>query len=365
MFESIGLRSDAARLYRAILDNPKYGVDQLGELLGWSPEQVRGVLDELAELSLVRPSWEQPETLLAVNPAVGFSSLLAREEQELLRRQQELAANRRAVMELIEQHSRQRHLHHPEVEHLAGLDEVRLRIEELAAACEAELMAFAPRGAQSREAMEASRPLDQAILRRGVLVRTVYVQSIYNDSLTLEYAQWLSEAGALVRTYGALSQRLLIYDREAALVPVDPDEESSGALLVRGTGIVNALCEHFEAVWDKSAELSLSHPRRRGGDDLTPQQMAVLRLLADGHTDETIARRLGVSLRTTRRITAELMQMLGARSRFQAGVRAVERGILRSESDRPDEDEQAAETSPSGTRGRPLGPGASPSPGVT
>ncbi|WP_219825798.1 helix-turn-helix domain-containing protein [Nonomuraea typhae] len=317
-------------MYSAILDNPQYGVNELATLLDWPPRRVRHILDELAELSLVRPSWEHPETLLAVTPAVGFSTLLARQEQELLQRQQELAANRRAVMELIEQHSRQRAAQHPEVDHLTGLDEIRTRIEELAASCRTELMAFAPRGAQTREAMEASRPLDQAILDRGVLMRTIYVQSIYNDSLTLEYAHWLTAAGAMVRTYGALSQRLLIYDRETALVPVNPEEETRGAVLVRGTGIVNALCEHFESVWEHAAELGVAQPRRQG-EELTAQQLAVLRLLADGHTDETIARRLGVSIRTTRRITAELMQILGARSRFQAGVRATERGVLRSD----------------------------------
>jgi len=42
-----------------------------------------------------------------------------------------------------------------------------------------------------------------------------------------------------------------------------------------------------------------------------------------------IARKLGVSVRTSRRITAELTQRLGARSRFQAGARAVERGWIK------------------------------------
>jgi DNA-binding CsgD family transcriptional regulator/sugar-specific transcriptional regulator TrmB len=326
VFESLGLQPDAAVLYRAILDNPQYGVNDLGNLLGWLTDRVRSTLDELAELSLVRPSWEQPETLLAVSPAVGFSILLAQQEQELLRRQQELAANRRAVMELIEEHSWYRHARYAGIEHLTGLDEIRSRIEELAASCETELMAFVPRGAQSKEAMEASRPLDLAMLQRGVLVRTVYLQSIHNDVLTLDYAHWLADAGALVRTFGALSQRLIIYDRQAALVPVDPDDEAAGALLSHGTGIVNALCEHFEGVWAKATDLN--HQPRRRGEELTDQQLAVLQLLADGHTDETIARRLGVSLRTTRRITAELMRFLGARSRFQAGVRASERGLL-------------------------------------
>lgn len=62
--------------------------------------------------------------------------------------------------------------------------------------------------------------------------------------------------------------------------------------------------------------------------DLTGQQATALRLPAEGHTDETIAKRLGVSHRTARRIASELMDRLGARSRFEAGVRAVQQGWL-------------------------------------
>ncbi|MEH1017726.1 helix-turn-helix transcriptional regulator [Micromonospora sp. CPCC 206060] len=53
---------------------------------------------------------------------------------------------------------------------------------------------------------------------------------------------------------------------------------------------------------------------------MTEREREVLRLLAQGYTDESVARSLGVSLRTARRIAADLMVRLGARSRFQAGL---------------------------------------------
>lgn len=65
-----------------------------------------------------------------------------------------------------------------------------------------------------------------------------------------------------------------------------------------------------------------------GPDGLTAQQVAAVRLLSEGHTDDAIAKRLGVSSRTARRIANELMERLGARSRFEAGVRAVQEGWL-------------------------------------
>jgi DNA-binding NarL/FixJ family response regulator len=54
----------------------------------------------------------------------------------------------------------------------------------------------------------------------------------------------------------------------------------------------------------------------------------LLILLAAGSTDETAAKRLGVSGRTVQRVMAELMERLGAASRFEAGLRAKERGWL-------------------------------------
>lgn len=52
----------------------------------------------------------------------------------------------------------------------------------------------------------------------------------------------------------------------------------------------------------------------------------LLRLMRTGAIDETIARELGVSLRTVHRRITRLQNLLGARSRFQLGVIACERG---------------------------------------
>ncbi|OIJ87887.1 hypothetical protein BIV24_23915 [Streptomyces colonosanans] len=60
---------------------------------------------------------------------------------------------------------------------------------------------------------------------------------------------------------------------------------------------------------------------------LAVESWTVLRALGSGATDETAARELGMSLRTCRRRVAEPLDVLGASSRFQAGVRAGELGL--------------------------------------
>lgn len=60
----------------------------------------------------------------------------------------------------------------------------------------------------------------------------------------------------------------------------------------------------------------------------TEEERAIVCLLAEGLTDEVIAQRLGISKRTYGRRLKDVMRKLGARSRFEAGARAVRTGWL-------------------------------------
>lgn len=104
------------------------------------------------------------------------------------------------------------------------------------------------------------------------------------------------------------------------------DDTAAGAVVLTGHGTLTALCALFESVWDGARPLGEAALRDTLG--LSPQESTTIELLAQGHTDESIAKRLGVSQRTARRIATDLMERLGARSRFEAGVRSVQRGWL-------------------------------------
>ncbi|MFC8006997.1 helix-turn-helix domain-containing protein [Streptomyces olivaceus] len=321
-----GLGADADVVYRTMLRNPRAGVPQVASQLGWHVDQVRQALDELSRLSLVRPSWEVPGKYQAVAPQVGLAVLLSRQEAELRERQEQVAASKVALERAIEEYADQRHQQYAGVEQLLGIDSIRGRIEALAHEARSEIMGFAPEGAQTHENMAASKPLDAEIMRRGVLLRTIYLDSITKDSLSMSYAQWLVEQGGKIRSIPVLPLRMIIYDRQVVMLPMDPENSTAGAVLLRGAGVVTALCELFEQVWASATPLGAAAGST--DDGLTPQEQAVLRLLAQGNTDEAVARKLGVSVRTGRRIVAGLAARLGAQSRFQAGVEAARRGWL-------------------------------------
>jgi DNA-binding CsgD family transcriptional regulator/sugar-specific transcriptional regulator TrmB len=329
MLESLGVGADAETVYQVMLTYPQTDIAAIVGRLGWPAERVRAAFEELADLSLIRPSSHDPSGVRAVNPEVSLVSLLARKECELLEQQQQIADARLKLSQLIDDYSELYRRRRSGIERLTGLEEVRTRIEGLAAQCRISIMAFIPRGAQSPESMTASKPIDLAVLQRNIVMRTIYVHGFYNDRQTADYARWLVSQGGQVRTAASIALRMIIYDSQIALVPVDPAKESDGALLLQGTGVTSALCELFEQTWRDALPFDADR-ERKGEAELTSQEIAVLRLLARGHTDAFISRRLGVSVRTIRRITADIMSRLGARSRFQAGARATELGWLDS-----------------------------------
>ncbi|MEV5447400.1 LuxR C-terminal-related transcriptional regulator, partial [Streptomyces sp. NPDC052644] len=312
-------------VYVAMLHHPGHGVAELATHLGLDEPAIRAALDTLARLSLLHPSGGEPQPLRPISPEIGLTALLAERQAELTRRQLEIEESRAAVALLLaDQAGRCQSAAEPSMERLVGVDAVRGRLVELARSCRSELCAFMPGGAQTPASLAASRPLDEASIRRGVRLRTVYLDSIRNDPATLAYAGWLCQGSSEVRTGPALPLRMLVVDRERALLPIDSESSGLGAVLLSGSGVVAGLLALFESVWSAAAPLGAPRPRDDRG--LSRQEEQVLTLLVEGHIDEVIARRLGVSVRTGRRLTADLMQRLGARSRFQAGALAVARG---------------------------------------
>lgn len=61
---------------------------------------------------------------------------------------------------------------------------------------------------------------------------------------------------------------------------------------------------------------------------LSPRELEVLRLIADGLSNKEIAQRLGVSLSTVKTHVEELLQKLSVSDRTQAAVKALRQGLL-------------------------------------
>ncbi|MFG3347499.1 helix-turn-helix transcriptional regulator [Streptomyces sp. NPDC048018] len=259
---------------------------------------------------------------------MAIQALMARQEERVAAEQHRTEQIRLAAAQLAADFTTSRaHQNIDGIERLDGLDEIRDRIRLLVRDVREEVLALAPGGGQQAANMEAARPQDQALLERGVRMRTLYLDSVRNSPATVSYAKWLTEYGGEVRTAPSLPVRLTILDRKIAIVPVDDENSSAGALVLTGTGTLTALSALFDTIWARATPLGTT-TRERDPNGLNSQEQAALHLLGQGLTDEAVAKRLGVSPRTARRIAADLMELLGARSRFQAGCRAVGKGWL-------------------------------------
>lgn len=309
-----------------MLLHPELDTRGIAERLECAESEVRAALDRLADLALTRPTGAS-DRWRAVNPELGLATLLARQEAEAARRQQEIERSRAAMAGLIAEYaSVHAPANQPGIELISSLDEVRDRLVQLASDAAAEVLSFAPGGPQPPQVMEASRVLDLETLQRGVRMRTVYQDSVRNDPATVHYARWLHGLGGAVRTVPTLPLRMILVDNATAIVPIDPEDARKGAVLLRSPGVIAALRALFEQVWEQARPLGESVQRDPHG--LTAQERELLRLLAEGLTDERAGQRLGVSLRTVRRMMADLMVRMDARSRFQAGIQVAALGWL-------------------------------------
>lgn len=332
MLRAFDLDQVCKSLYRMILAHPDAKLSELSEAMGLPEDRLLQALDQLSKLALVRPVADQPSCFRAVNPEVGIQAVIARQQELLTAEQQRIEQLRVEAAQLSADFTTARLSKHVEgVERLEGIEEIRERIAVLVRDVTTEVMTFAPGGGQSEASLETAKPQDQALLERGVAMRTLYLDSVRNSPATVAYAKWLNDMDGQVRTAPSLPIRLMILDRSKAIVPIDEDDSSAGALVLSGSGTVTALCALFESIWASAVPLTESVSRERDERGLTPQEVETLRLLGQGLTDEAVAKRLGVSSRTARRIAADLLEALDARSRFQAGAKAVTKGWLTGE----------------------------------
>jgi DNA-binding NarL/FixJ family response regulator len=155
---------------------------------------------------------------------------------------------------------------------------------------------------------------------KGVKTRKLYRPGILLDPTGAQHARHVAAAGAKVRiTTGELNETIIV-DRRVAILAGD-----GSFSVVWIPAVVAGVLALFDAAWRESTELS---DYERDFGDLCEMAPRILELLGSGAKDVTAARSLGLSLRTYRRRVAELVTTLGATSRFQAGARARELGLI-------------------------------------
>ena len=187
-----------------------------------------------------------------------------------------------------------------------------------------EICSMLPAGPYSLTVMRSSWDGDVALLRRGVRIAAIYQAESARSPDMLRYLAEFAAEGAQVRVTRRVTHRTMIADGATAVVAVEPDTLRLPYLLVRERALVRNIRAEFAALWRRAHSVGV------GAEDTLADETVreILEILKSGVTDDVAARSLGVSTRTIRRRVSAVMDLLGASSRFEAGVRAAEAGWL-------------------------------------
>ncbi|GAA0400384.1 LuxR family transcriptional regulator [Microbispora corallina] len=319
----IGISPESVEIYRYFLRHRGEGVGEARQALDMDPDTVEAAIEDLERLSLL--DLGDRHKVVATEPRIGIERLVERRLNELNAEIRRVLAARDAIAVLMEdQQQGERAASVLDIERVEGLERVRQRLDDLGFFSYKETLCLHPGGPLSRGAIETALPLDTRSLRRGLAVKAVYHPKALDDPLMAAYLRDVVSLGGQVRITEESMDRMVVFDRSVAVVPIHPKESARGALLVREAGLVSQLVTYFDGVWDAATDLREFTEPSKEPPLLSELERRVLSVMATADKDEIAAREIDVSVRTYRRYVADLMSRLGAVNRFQAALRAKE-----------------------------------------
>ncbi|MER7839439.1 helix-turn-helix transcriptional regulator [Streptomyces sp. NPDC096040] len=312
-------------LYRWVAGNERMDPVRAARELGLSRDEIDAALLSLTELGLLKADLDDAARLRPVDPDLVATVVTNSMEAAIRTQQAELHRIRDQFADLRGHYLDSLRRVSVGLEVIPRLEEVRAALNRASEDCTEEMLTSQPGGNRAPEVLQEALARDTAMLSRGVRMRTLYHHTARFNGPSQAYVAMASSLGAEYRTAHELFGRLIVFDRKVAFIPERGD--TWGAVIIREPSAVHYLCEVFERAWTQAAPFSDAEADglERVAKDI---DRTIVRLLAEGLKDETIARRTGMSLRTARKHIADIMETLGAESRFQAGVLAAQQGLL-------------------------------------
>ena len=317
---AFGAGDDGEQLYRRILRFEGQRLDQHAAALEWEPARAEAAQGPLLATRLVRQ--DADGSLGADHPRNAITRLVDREGARLDLRRRELddvraavsdfAAERRpgaggpiaaSVIEVLQ----------PDVEVTA--------VEELLRTTTGVLRATHLGVGAGPVTDPAVHRLTRRQMADGRELRSIYPAAVLEDDVQLAWVGSWRTAGERQRIVARVAHEFVVFGDEAVIAPPHWGATDGGTVVIRLPMIVAAFTRLFDVTWDGA----LGVPDATGAEDAGAR---LLSLLAAGYKDEAIARHLGIGVRTVRRRVAEVMDELGACTRFQLGVAAERRELL-------------------------------------
>lgn len=309
--ERLLLETAAGRLYSNAVANGRLAVDdpQVTE------DKSRPAVDLLVDIGLLVLD-DAASHYLPVDPSTVQSRVvvpLSREGADLLNESAEWAE---AFSDLGQTYRKAARSQLAPVMEIRGFTQIDKFLEASVADARRELLTAQPHGRRPANILALSENRDVRALDRGVRMRTLYQHSARQSPATREYVAELTARGGEVRTLDEFFRRLIIIDREVAVIP--GSEDHTVALAIRHKFVVAYLVDIFERAWERGRPFT-AHDARSEKSIASDVRAMTIRLLVEGHSDPASAKRLGVSTRTYAGYIAALKEEYGVQTRFQLG----------------------------------------------
>jgi DNA-binding Lrp family transcriptional regulator len=317
----LGFSAEQEEFYRLLLRNSGTSVHDLAALAGVTPDDLRERVTLLAGTGVVDV---QDDIVTARPPAEAIARLVDEEARRVRLRSEQLEAVRGLLPALSAEHvsATTPGREAVGVQRVHGGD-VPQMLRTMAATSAGDLLWLRP-DQWKLSTGEAVDSWVREMVASGRRSRAIYPARVLEEAP--EVVRRRAEAGEHIRILAEVPCRLVVTGRAAALMSEDFGRPTERRLVISHPSLVEALALMFEGLWEKAMSVPGldAQPEAEGASD----QRLLLIELASGGKDEQIARALGMSVRTVRRRVADLMDELGAESRFQAGVEAVRRGWI-------------------------------------
>jgi sugar-specific transcriptional regulator TrmB/DNA-binding CsgD family transcriptional regulator len=344
MLKALGLGPGEEAIYTALLARPTASAQELAQQTGVEQSGTDRILRDLVTRGLVAVATETgsgapdsahcPVRYRLTPPSVALAPFLVEQRNALYRAEA-------AFSMLTEQYrSTAAHPAGSIVEVVVGVEQVAHRFHQLQRGAQRELLVLLVGDpiAVPREDTDMS---ESSALDRGVDFRIVAARDYLDGPDVAKDVRAGMAAGLEMRLVDSLPLKMVVSDRERAMVPLDMVDcgGEPSAIVVHRSGLLTALVHLFEMVWAQARPLHATttgvHAEQPADQRPTEGELEVLALLLAGVSDRRAASQLGVSIRTVERRIRRLMDLAGADSRLQLGWHAAHTGWLRPPAARP------------------------------
>ncbi|MFE2284657.1 helix-turn-helix domain-containing protein [Streptomyces sp. NPDC059443] len=318
------------KVYGLIYRNPAWALEAVAAEAGCSVAEAEQVCDRLSGMGLLSPAPASPCGYATVDPDAALARLFSAEERQTAAHLRHLSDIRSSISSLVHDFSELRGERREavEIETLATPALVNAFLDDAGSMARTRLRAMHPGGPPPEDLMDDMLLRDKEMEGRGISVEGLYLRRTAEIPYMSAYLVDAVRPGREARTAEYLPLRMILFDDDLAVLPIDPQDSSQGAFAIHGEALVRSLHALYDYCWHNATPVQQAQKISMAEPVLGSQDLVIVRMLADGVKDETIARHLGVSPRTLSRLVSGLLERLGVQTRFQAALRIAESGLL-------------------------------------